>query len=911
MKTEKPNDSMWSLTVSQRKNVRGRTVKQEIWKRGRLCLWAAGALLVACGSLTSCKDEYDLDETTPQGWTTSIYSWLTDKGNYTNTVRLIDDLKYRETLAKTGSKTIFVADDAAYERFFANNPWGVKNYGQLSLPQKKMLLIGNMIDNSIQLNNLSNVEGTPPREGECMRRFTSLAARDSVMLVKPEDMPDNPYWKRFKDANRSIYCMTDGSEIPMIMFIEKQMQNKRITDDDYYFLFNKKATRKPGDASINGVTVAESNIKCLNGFVHRMEEVAAPLPNLAEMIARKAVTLGPDGKPLTSLFNRLLNRFSAPYPDQSTNLAYTKGYNDLYQANVDTLYMKRFVSDKSGRDYSTSDSRQTVFGTKTGTALTLWPNKKPANDRLKFDPSWNTYFAGNKEDDGYVAEQRDMAVIMVPSDAALDEYWNKGAGSVLRDNYGTWDNVPDDVILKLINNNMLSSFVSSVPSKFSGIPNDANDPMGVTVDAVDSVWLCCNGAVYLTNRVYSPTAYISVSFPALINRTMKIIDWAIEQNQYEVYMNALKTYYSFFIPLNDAMLEYVDPCSYGKTSLQILRFFYDDDDNLEESKKVWAGVWNYDPLTGARDSVGELRDYNMIKNRLKDVLDTHIVIGNVEDGNTYYRTKGGTEIRVQNASLGKSGMTVEGSYQLNEGTPQPVFDIYDMTKGGNGKSYVLAGEPIMTTRQTVCDILKDHPEFSEFYNLMIGSPLHKTEIEKRPCGGDNLSVFNTYHYTIYVPTNASIVALQTAGKLPTWDIVDADRTAGNLTQASADSTAIVDFLKYHIQDNALFLGAKSESGTYETSCINNIKGSTGYGRFYRLDAELTPGGITVLDQTEQDARDAGLPYTSHKVLTSDPTLYNLMAREYIFDKDGNGEPVTIYTTSSAVVHLIDRPLMVK
>ena len=123
---------------------------------------------------------------------------------------------------------------------------------------------------------------------------------------------------------------------------------------------------------------------------------------------------------------------------------------------------------------------------------------------------------------------------------------------------------------------MLSSFISSVPSKFQNILNDANDPMGVTPDAIDSVWLGCNGAVYLTNRVYSPTAYVSVSFPALVNESMRIMYWGIEQLQYDVYLNSLNSYYSFFIPKNEAMLQYIDPCSYGKSQTQLLRFHYEE-----------------------------------------------------------------------------------------------------------------------------------------------------------------------------------------------------------------------------------------------------------------------------------------------------------------------------------------------
>ena len=142
---------------------------RQFCKRSRHWIMMIGVLITGISALLSCS-EYDLDERTPEGWGSSIYSWLEEQGSsggesFKVTVRLIDDLGYREVLAKTGSKTIFVADDAAYEQFFRNNPWGVKSYEQLSTSQKKLLLFGSMIDNSMQLNSLSSVEGTPPREG--------------------------------------------------------------------------------------------------------------------------------------------------------------------------------------------------------------------------------------------------------------------------------------------------------------------------------------------------------------------------------------------------------------------------------------------------------------------------------------------------------------------------------------------------------------------------------------------------------------------------------------------------------------------------------------------------------------------------------------------------------------------------
>ena len=77
-------------------------------------------------------------------------------------------------------------------------------------------------------------------------------------------------------------------------------------------------------------------------------------------------------------------------------------------------------------------------------------------------------------------------------------------------------------------------------------PQKYTDPMGVDKADIDSVWLGCNGAVYLTNKVYSPTSFVSVLYPAIVNETMKVMRWAVEKNQYNVYLNSLNSRFSFF-----------------------------------------------------------------------------------------------------------------------------------------------------------------------------------------------------------------------------------------------------------------------------------------------------------------------------------------------------------------------------
>ena len=121
-------------------------------------------------------------------------------------------------------RTLFVADDNAYARFFKQNKWGVSSYEGLTLAQKKLLLYGSMINNSCQVAYLSSSEG--PTEGDCMRRLTSQSEYDSIPLVAPSAMPETPYWQYYRDQNKTIPVMMDATTPPMIHFIEMFLNNQ-------------------------------------------------------------------------------------------------------------------------------------------------------------------------------------------------------------------------------------------------------------------------------------------------------------------------------------------------------------------------------------------------------------------------------------------------------------------------------------------------------------------------------------------------------------------------------------------------------------------------------------------------------------------------------------------------------------
>lgn len=878
------------------------TLQKHLYGKGQGLLVAA--LLTAAGWCSSCQDDYDLDEKLPPNFGSNLMTHLEDNG-FTTYAQLAKDLDYVNALSGVSLKTLLAADDEAFNRFFQHNQWGVKSYDELTLAQKKLLFYNSMLDNSLQLLNLSSTSGQQEAlVGNAMRRTASGSIYDSVPVILASEMPDNnPDWDYYRNVKKSIVCMKDMTAKPIIFFIEPYLRAKGITNADVNFLYNGEINRQTKDANIGRSIVVEDNIRCPNGFIHQMKDVLVPLDNMSEIIRKNKNT---------QIFSRILERFSAPFYAGDDE---TRNYNHEYGTKIDSLYVKRYYATRSVDNLPNINR----------------PNNGPevgSDEVLRFDPGWNCLSSDQKGVDATVAMQSNMPVMLVPSDKAMEEYWN-GAGSVIRDYYHHYDSVPNYIWAELVNNGMLNSLVSSVPSRFDGIVNSNQDPMGLKnndTTPIDSVFLGCNGAVYLTNRVFAPTSFRSVSFPTLVNETMSIFRWAIKKLEYRSYLNSLDSYYSFFIPTNEALMVYYDPCAYLGTNNQMWKFHYKPDAATDD-ERVWAAVYSYDLANGViGDSIGKITDPGTIADRLEDLLDTHIVVGNkdlnsnVENGHDFYRTKNGGIIAVKHEG---GEMYVQGTFQRDHDKWLKVTSIYDQTlSDGNGKTYILDGEPgeaepIMTTRKSTFDILAEHEEFSMFLNLLSGSSLLELKRNNKfdaASDAGNIAAFNNFNYTVYVPTNESLEAIfadKSKYNLYTWEEIgeyelriDSDPTVDQkkVDMMKSDLEA---FLRYHIQDNLLMIGLDyandgvadyDEQGNltvgdtftrnYETACMNEET-----QKFFTVSVHCEPGSIEVTDMCGNTRK-----------VVKQKDLYNLTAREYLLDWS------SISASSHASIHLIDGPL---
>ena len=190
-------------------------------KFGKAFLLTACLLLVG-GLQQSCKDwldDYKYDDSEPEWLGESIYAFLqegTANHTYKNYVELIDSLGEKATLEKTGSKTLFVADDKAFERFYANNPWGVKNVKDMTVAQRKYIFYNTMLSNAILLDMMPNTSESS--EGDCISRATEFNSLDSVSRVHPNYYPlhsswptYNQYWSLFAKQDTLLMSMSSAS----------------------------------------------------------------------------------------------------------------------------------------------------------------------------------------------------------------------------------------------------------------------------------------------------------------------------------------------------------------------------------------------------------------------------------------------------------------------------------------------------------------------------------------------------------------------------------------------------------------------------------------------------------------------------------------------------------------------------
>ena len=996
-----------------------------------LCLLFTGSIMQSCND--ELFDDYKYDDEYPNWLGGSIYDAL--KGNhgghtYQTYLYIIDSLNYRDVLERTGSKTLFVADDAAFEEFFANgkNRWQVSSKEELSKNQMRVLLFSSMLDNAYLLDMMSSLPGAPPVEGSCLRRETSLPAEGNLQYCSPEDLKKipaiNKHWARFRaeDRNGLILAMGDGDPM-MVHFLREYRKSKAITNEDINVIFNTVGQSRSGDEAFiyqtevlkSGIEYGEQSddsltITCKNGYVYRVSKVLLPPSNMAEELRNKETT---------QIFSHLLDRFSFPVYSESLETKYAEqiqrdsvAIDGVPEGVSDSVYVFRYFN---------KSSVNPAHALNNGTITVNTDN--PGSDLLAFDPAWNEYTlsAGGA--------QGDMAAIFAPNDVVMAKYFLHGEAKFLTELYAekdvyeslltsipedaasisdtdydllyrALDSIPNNIIASFLNNLMQSSFVNTVPSKFHQVYNDGSQLMfkeledaGLAANSsdyskvVDECIVANNGVIYIMNYVFGPAEYRSVSAPPLAMTNMTIIKQAIDHLGYNSYLLAMDATYSFIVPDNNYFI-YYDPVRRRSATPLAYQFFYNNkySNNPRNANKLWAKVFAYNPETyevipdsiapyavegttvkvprgdgsGKQSNLSNgWSDGNLFYNRLTDLLEYLIIIGDVTDGNKYHQSKGYGTIKCNIDDKGE--ITFYGGEQIENGLPVKVLEAYPEKNGVTYCTVSASGDTLTSgipTPPTHSVSYKLNPatsvndNFDKFYELCYGSDNMPLNVLEAPSDsgemaggffnnlypglktaeltdtaqrysifygstsktrGNNVPLyeavpfFSTYHYTVYAPTNEALdLAYNTMG-LPTWDeLIDEllyrEDTINRSEKIASYVRLINKFARYHFQDNAVFVDNNVAVGNYETAAIDDAT-----GRFFETVVSSPENGQMVV--TDDMGNNINV---LSSVADEEGKTWNVMTRDLLLKCTNSNDPrlgERIETSSFAVIHQVDRVLL--
>lgn len=920
----------------------------------KLILYAS----VACMSIfASCTKEFLVPEGEMPDWLgASIYEELKNPksldGTFNTYLRLVDDLGYTEVLSKTGSKTVFPANDAAFEEFFrgGNNKFGKSSYEELTQSEKAQLLYSSMLDNAVLVGNLSsqmNGENVM-QQGKVVKHPTNISLLQSVQSLYSQYMPsNNKYFAYWKNQGRAINALYDNTEAPMVHFSGEYLLNNDMTvtgdDNDFYVLTGQQY--EDGDAFVFNHKVTKSNITCQNGYIHQIDGVLLNPGNMAQMLRESTKT---------HYASRMLDYFAVPVAmDGTFNLQYQEYASEF--GTADSVYAVRYLSKNSQKNVKFNSPARGVVVT---------------DDKLlNFDPGWNYYSPTLT-----ASPQAEIAAMLVPTDEVLEDYFSHDGAYIVKnlgvpglpcdpsnihntivEHLDAIYNSDPSVFAAMLNNIMKPYLSKTVPSKFSTVQNDAFEFLNVTKDHIArneagkyDVEIANNGVIYYMNHFFAPELYNSVLGPASVYKDMRIMGKMLNDHQtvpgtpstleadMYYYLLSMKASYALFVPTDNDDFYYIDAATVNDADgIKALKFIWDTEG--KSSFNILIQRYYFDPATGSftlDPSVGPVAiEKGYYNTQLADMLNYHTVVleGSKQlNGNHYYMTKHGGAIYVPDGKGNVSG-SVEGGVQVSTAaqaskvTEQFGENSAD-AKITNGTVYRL-DRPIQPTVKSVYKTLsenakyKDFLEFCEAFNnedlmafagILNGEETDAVKASKKKSfcifsDNNTMNMLGTYNYTIYVPENMEEAY---ANGLPRWsevqklyddynELPDDDPTAiAAKKKVKSMMEKMHDFVLYHIQNNSVFDDVTISKAKNQTFYTNEL------GIAKTLQLSKGSAKVEVIDEVKS-GRAARPVIVDANILARDVTTESKSGN----DVDNNAfNYKKIVSSSFVVVHGIDKPL---
>lgn len=874
----------------------------------------------------------------------TLYDNLQALGNYTTYLRLIDSFAgiqrafkneltdyERKYMGSFDTLTVFAPNDEAFDRFFAHNAWtdeqgnAISSYEQLSDGQKLSLIYMSYIPGFVTANSL--------HASKSVRGYLRLYSYDRQFNLVPykhtggTDIntfpPDSySYFDYAKELNQHI---VDGVWIGYgtigdytgalayrggtMIWNDDYWQYNGLSHDDLSFI-GAADTEGSEHIKIGNAHITQPNQRCKNGYLHLVDEVVVPQPNL--MCALAQARLG--GK--CSLASSLVQRFN--YLKYDPDYAYYK--EQIFNDGDSAMTVRNSLLDR-------------VSTTTTQTPAIILPT----DEALK--------------------------AFLLASDNPL------GQCGINQDNY--YDmlmSLPREVLQPFVKEWFRTSFTDVLPSRYSNMRSAKGHQLlaGVATPeayklAVQQVIHAVDGIIVVVDAVPNAEDLRNeLTFVKLAGQVAGAALTANDRYDGERSASPFSTDYqremhnkpfTMFVPTDEGLKQYglVDPISMASNNRNSWRYWslspqsISSDGNGKIAVAARAYRYDYNKVRNAETdrplgvsfsnsaNDGANVNYGPTKRQLlTDMLDQHIVLQNLDSmlntSRHWYLSRSGMPIYMKEHT--NTNIVVNGGMQidLNE---RDAADKHDCTlqfvgQNNTGTS-VFIDRPMQPTSQNVFQRLQSNDAFSTFFEY--AEALNNAYTLKKMLFGDEASealsrkytifadrsggytrygnantmlvnFFHNFNYTIFVPTNEGMQKAVAEG-LSTIESIEqfveeslddnGQLPDDKREQAQARYLTLLNFLKYHFCDKSYFLEPDLESGDTEqttTACIDASNQQA-------LTADINSDNGMLM------VRDASNRYKAVK-----PDLANIIARDAEFNNDPTRARY-IRSASNVVLHGID------
>lgn len=879
----------------------------------------------------------------------TLYDNLQALGNYTTYLRLIDSFggiqrafkneltdDELEYMGSIDTLTVFAPNDEAFARFFAHNAWtdgqgnAISSYEQLSDRQKLSLIYMSYIPGFVTANNLhvnENVKGNLRLyTWGYDRQFNLVPYKHTggtdINTFPPDDNSGREdYAKKLNQhimdgvwiGYGTVGDNTDGALAyrgGTMIWNDDYWQYKGLSHDDLAFI-GAADTEGSEHIKIGNAHITQPNQRCKNGYLHLVDEVVVPQPNLMYALAQARW----GGK--CSLASSLVQRFN-----------YLK-YDPEY-----TYYKEQMFNDGDSAMTVRNSLLDRVVTTAQTPAIIL-----PTDDALK--------------------------AFLFAFDNPLCQF------GINQYNYYTMlMSLPREVLQPFVKEWFRTSFTDVLPSRYSYMCSakghqllaDVTSPEAYKL-AVQQVIPAADGFIVVVDAV--PNAEDLRNELTFVKLAGRVAGTALTANdRYEYNPNAapFSTNYqremhnkpfTMFVPTDEGLKKYglVDPMSMASNNRVSWRYWSltpqsissNEDGQIAVAAKAYRYSYKEVRNTEADRPLGVTTSspaneictkdtgFGPTKRQLlTDMLDQHIVLQDLDSMlnnlRHWYLSRSGMPIYMKEHT--NTNIVVNGGMQidLNE---KDAADKHDCTlqfvgQNSTGTS-VFIDRPMQPTTQNVYQRLQSNDDFSMFFdcaNALNGAydlknqlfDIETSEALNRKYtifadfsgsyaryGNANTMLVNFFHnfnYTIFVPTNEGMQKAIAEG-LPTIESIEqfveeslddnGQLPDDKREQAQARYLTLLNFLKYHFCDKSYFLEPDLESGDTEqttTACIDASNQQA-------LTADINSGNGMLM------VRDASNRYKAVK-----PDLANIIARDAEFNNDPTRARY-ILSASNVVLHGID------